>query len=245
MVYHIPHGFTPTLKKHGNSKGDVPFHPTWLSTKLKIKEECVAHGPKSTIADVSAKAGGVLKASAPGQLPRNEKQISNFKAKLAVQSRASAFPHLSLDAAADDLFIVMQQAYTEDASKKFVRALNAPPKPAVVVATEHQLQDLARFCTSSFEFSILTADPTFCLGEFDVTLITFGIFSFNPRGSRHRQCLLVQLVFTTRSRFRPTSFLRPLSLDNAETWKVSERWAQMESSLSLMHSCMNLALHST
>ena len=50
-------------------------------------------------------------------LARNEKQISNFKA----QSHASAFPHLSLDAAADDLFIVMQQAYTEDASKKFVQ----------------------------------------------------------------------------------------------------------------------------
>ena len=51
--------------------------------------------------------------------------------------------------------------------------MNAAPEPAVVVATEHQLQDLARFCTSSFEFSILTVDPTFCLGEFDVTLITF------------------------------------------------------------------------
>ena len=100
-------------------------------------------------------------------------QISNFKTKLAVQSHASAFPHLSLDAAADDLFVVMQQAYTEDASKKFVRAVNAAPEPAVVVATELQLQDLARFCTSSFEFSILTVDPTFCLGVFDVTLITF------------------------------------------------------------------------
>lgn len=117
MVYHIPHGFTPTLKQHGNSKGDVPFHPTWPNTKLKIKEECIAHGPKSTIADVSAKAGGVQKASATGQLPWNEKQISNFNA----QSHASAFPHLSLDAAADDLFIMMQQAYTEDASKKFVQ----------------------------------------------------------------------------------------------------------------------------
>ena len=122
---------------------------------------------------VSAKAGGVLKASAPGQLPQNEKQISNFKTKLAVQSRASAFPHLSLDAAADDLFVVMQQAYTEDASKKFVRAVYAAPEPAVVVATELQLQDLAHFCTSLFELSILTVDPTFCLGEFDVTLITF------------------------------------------------------------------------
>ena len=163
MVYHIPHGFTPTVKKHGNSKIDVPFHPTWPSTKQKIKEECITRGPKSTVAVVSATAGGVLKASAPGQLPRNEKQVTNFKAKLVVQSRASRFPHLSLDAAADDLFVVMQQAYTEDTSKKFVRAVNAAPEPAIVVAAESQLQNLARFCTSSFEFSVLTDCVRFML----------------------------------------------------------------------------------
>ena len=67
----------------------------------------------------------------------------------------------------------MQQGYTEDNSRKFVHVVNAAPEPAVVVATKLQLQDLARFCTSSFEFSILTVEPTFCLGEFDVTLTTF------------------------------------------------------------------------
>jgi len=85
----------------------------------------------------------VLQASAPGQLPRKEKQVTNFKAKSVVQSRASRFPQLSLDAAADDLFVVMQQVYTEDTSKKFVRAVNTAPEPAIVVATESQLQNLA------------------------------------------------------------------------------------------------------
>lgn len=72
-------------------------------------------------------AGGVLKVSAPGQLPWNEKQVTNLKAKLVVQSRASSFPQLSLDAAADDLCVVMQQAYAEDTSKMFVCAVNATP----------------------------------------------------------------------------------------------------------------------
>lgn len=39
---------------------------------------------------------------------------------------------MSRDAAADNLFVVMQQAFTEDPSKKFVQAVNAIPVPAVV-----------------------------------------------------------------------------------------------------------------
>ena len=125
------------------------------------------------MSSISNATGGIIKASAPGTLPRDEKQISNFKGKERVNSRILPVVGMSRDAAADNLFVVMQQAFTGDPSKKFVRAVNAAPEPAVVVATDSQLNDLARFCTSSFEFSVLTVDPTFCLGDFDVTLITF------------------------------------------------------------------------
>lgn len=67
----------------------------------------------------------------------------------------------------------MQKAYTEDPSRRFVLAVNAAPEPAVICATDQQLLDLARLCTTAFEFCPLTVDPTFCLGEFDVTLITY------------------------------------------------------------------------
>ncbi len=173
VVYRVPTGFVPTVKKHGNSKSKMPFHPTWPSTKQRIKDECLAHGPDHTVSLVSAEAGGIRCASAPGQLPRDAKQVSNFKKKLSFQSRSSRLPLVTLGAAADDLFVVMQQAYCDDPLHRFVLAVNAAPEPAVVVAAHSQLRDLARFCTSPFEFSVLTVDPTFCLGEFDVTLITF------------------------------------------------------------------------
>ena len=51
--------------------------------------------------------------------------------------------------------------------------MNAAPEPAIVLTTDRQLKDVARFCMSYFEFSPLIVDPTFCLGEFDVTLITY------------------------------------------------------------------------
>ena len=163
VVYRIPPGFTPSIKKHGNSKSHIPFHPTWASTKQRIKEECLTLGPDDTVSTVSVSAGGIVGASAPGKLPRDAKQVSNFKKKVK---------HSVSSAADDELFSVMQQAYSDDPTHKFIRAVNAAPEPAVVVATNSQLHDLARFCTSSFESSILTVDPTFCLGDFDVTLIT-------------------------------------------------------------------------
>ena len=67
----------------------------------------------------------------------------------------------------------MQQAQAEDPSSKFVRGIQAVPDPAIVVADDCQLNDMNRFCTSSSEFGIPTVDPTFSLGEFDVTPVTY------------------------------------------------------------------------
>lgn len=148
------------MKSHGNSKAQTPYHLTWSSTKQRIKDECNIKGPKNTVSTISTDVGGIIHATAPGELPRNEKQIFNYKQRAI--SRAPA----------DDLFAVMQQAYTDVPSNTFIRAVNAAPEPAVVVATNSQLNNLVRFCTSSFEFCILTIDPTFS-GDFDVTLTTF------------------------------------------------------------------------
>ena len=38
---------------------------------------------------------------------------------------------------------------------------------------DRQLDDLVRFCTDKDEFGIMTIDPTFSLGDFDVTVITY------------------------------------------------------------------------
>ena len=61
----------------------------------------------------------------------------------------------------------------ENKSEQFIREVKCVCEPAVIVATERQLNDLVRLCTVPGNFSILTVDPTFCLGDFDVTLITY------------------------------------------------------------------------
>ena len=67
----------------------------------------------------------------------------------------------------------MQRAYSEDPGSKFIRSICAAPDPAIVLAEDHQIADLVRFCTSGIKFGILAVDPTFSLGQFDVTPITY------------------------------------------------------------------------
>jgi len=70
---------------------------------------------------------------------------------------------------ANELYTVMQQAHLEDTDKKCTWDINTYPEPAILLADDCQVNDLARFCCDPFEFCILTVNPTFCLGDFDVT----------------------------------------------------------------------------
>ena len=63
-------------------QSEAPFHPTWPSTKQRVKEECLKHGPDNVVYSISAEAGGIVGASAPGKLPQDAQQVSNFKKKL-------------------------------------------------------------------------------------------------------------------------------------------------------------------
>ncbi len=82
---------------------------------------------------------------------------------------------------ADELYEVMFRAKQEEKGSTFIRALKVLPDPAVVLATDRQLRDLNRFCTNPSNFCVMTVDPTFSLGEFDVTPITYRNLVFQSR----------------------------------------------------------------
>lgn len=71
-----------------------------------------------------------------------------------------------------DLYVLIQRAYTEDPLHRFVPAIRAAPDPAILLPDVSQLNDIKWFCTSSLEFGVVTVDPTFTLGKFDVTPVT-------------------------------------------------------------------------
>lgn len=180
VVYHMPSNFIPTVVSHGNSKSKAPFFPTWPSTMKRIKKEAEKIGPKAVVSEISSKVGGVLEAKAPGQLPRDENQVSNVKRSITCQ-----------ESKGDELYYMMQQAKVNNS---FVQHIKTTPDPAIVLANDRQLDDLVRFCAPSvgIEISILSVDPTFNLGDFE----------FTPTAYRH-------LLLTTRRYDKPPLFLGP------------------------------------
>jgi hypothetical protein len=132
----------------------------------KIKEELKSAGPKTVISKVSAEVGGVIGATDACILPRNEQQVMKAKSR----SKIAAVPTCSSN---DNFAVVMHHAFLEDSDNQFIRDIKTLREPAIVVCYDRQLDDLVRFCTYSEEFGILTIDPTFSLGDFDVTVITY------------------------------------------------------------------------
>ena len=74
------------------------------------------------MSSVSAKVGGLMHASAPGELPRGEGQIINAKRFLKFKSDEM-----------DELYSVMQKA---KASDSYVRDIKTSPDPAIVIASD-------------------------------------------------------------------------------------------------------------
>jgi hypothetical protein len=155
----------------------------------KIKEECIRSGPKQVIEKISMQAGGVLGASDPGKLPRNEKQVQNSRRKVSNVSSE------------DHLFSIMQEVHIQDPEHSFVRDVKAAPEPAVVLASNQQLEDMLRFCISPQDFCILTIDPTFSLGDFDVTVITYRHLFLESRRGRNAPIMLGPLLVHYKKSF--------------------------------------------
>ena len=170
MVYYVPENLKMKVMPHGNSKSGQPFFSTLPSTMNMIKRKCKGSGPKEVVGGVCAQLGGVLEVSDVCELPRDEQQVSQVKQRLKQKSNLSTY---GVSHSNDEIAVVMQKAYMEDSSKLFIREMKTLREPAIIVVYDRQLHDLIRFCTNPYEFSILTVDPTFSLGDFDVTLITY------------------------------------------------------------------------
>ena len=112
----------------------------------KLKKVAGKSTPKSAVEIVSKKAGGVLSAQSAGALPRGRKQVKDIR-------RASS-PDI------DTLYCVMMCKESEG-------------RRMMCLIFNWTLHDLVRFCANPKSFSILGVDPTFDLGDFDVTMTMY------------------------------------------------------------------------
>lgn len=206
-VYYLPPNFEPKAVPHGNSKTERPFFPTLPSTMEKIKQECTASGPKQVVSSVSNCVGGVMNATDPCELPRDEQQVSKLKQRVKFKCTAGAATGTYRS---DEFAVVMQKAFMEDESKLFIRDVKTIREPAIIVAQDRQLNDLVRFCSNAEEFGIMTVDPTFTLGQFDVTVITYRNLLLQSRRSEQPPVMIGPVMihykktYTTNLHFAST-----------------------------------------
>ena len=145
---------------HGNSRSKNAYVRTMPSVMSKLKEAAEQKTPKRALQFVSDIQGGIQSAASAGSLPRSRQQVKDMRRKKDDE---------------DPLFSVMYMCKAEEGKGKdpFVRLVNAAPFPMMVLAYDYTLNDVNRFCTNDNTFSILGVDPTFSLGDFDVTVTTY------------------------------------------------------------------------
>ena len=163
VQYHFSQGeHRLKIAPHGNSRSGEAYVRTMPSVMRKLKEESKTSKPKRILQFVSNEAGGILSAPSASALPRGRQQVKDARRQSSSKQTY------------DPLYSVMFMCKEgEGKGSTFIRLVNAAPFPMMVMAPEYVLDDLVHFCTSPFCFSILGVDPTFNLGEFDVTVTTY------------------------------------------------------------------------
>ena len=189
------------LQPHGNSKyKSSAFRRVKPSTVQMIKTE-MSHTerPIKILEAVENKIGGVMQAQSSCDLPRDRRQVYNFKKAEKVKQEDSLMT--SGISRNDTLAHIMNTCKQGSGVNAFIRSVEAAPEPMCLLATDQQLIDVERFCTDN-ESSVLSVDPTYNLGSFYVTPTTFRNLTVETRQHHHPVVLGPILVHQTKT-FRP------------------------------------------
>ena len=169
------------VKAHGNAKLSQPFFRTAATAKHMHMAVAQSSRPKSALQIATQKHGGELEARGLNMLPRNLDQMKNYR-----RSRTIMCYNYS---------VMLQCKVAEGKMDAFVRDVKAAPDPQCVLFTDHQIADLTHFTTNSCDFSILTADTTYNLGEFYVTPIVYEHLMLESIVThKHPSCLGPMLI---------------------------------------------------
>lgn len=187
------------IAPHGNSKSNSPFSRIKPSTIKHIKDAAKTKRPVHVLREIHDTKGGIVKANSGGDLPRNRQQVYNFNHSAKVNKELPTMPPGSSDSLAQVMYMCKQSIGSSEA---FIQSIEAAPEPMCVLASSQQLADLQRFCTKD-RFCVLSVDPTFNLGSFYVTPITYqNLHVSSTRGGNHPLFLGPVLIHQTKT-FRP------------------------------------------
>ena len=158
------------LKPHNSSKNGkgVPNTRTTPSVVRNLDQKLIAVGPKDAVSLTTRESGGVVNVECLSELPRGPCQ-GYYRNQL---QKASLPSHVQGKEKKDELLEVILKMKTEKGP--FVQKITIEKKnTTIVIASDKQLNDLAKFSTSEIDFCTVQIDPTFRLGPYKCTPISY------------------------------------------------------------------------
>ena len=185
------HAVTPA--PHGNTRQTQAsaYIRTKPSVLKRVQEVSNISGPKETFHLVSEENGGYLQAAAASDLPRNRDQAKNCRSRLSNSKRNLKN--------VDSLAILLQECKRQQMSLgeyPFIRDVNAAPELRCVLGFDWQLKEIEQFCTDPRNFTIFAADPTFNLGNFNLTVTTYRHLKVVTRRDDHHPLMIGPLLIS-------------------------------------------------
>ena len=151
------------VKLHGNLKKSTLFFRTAKRTREHMQVLASSSTAMKVVQKVTREEGGEIEARGVAFFPQNAQQVSNIHRSIHGKPRES-----------DVLYSLMLECKLAQGKEEvFVQDVKAAPEPQSVLFFDWQANDIIRCCTNNSNFSILTVDTTFNLGEFFVTPVTY------------------------------------------------------------------------
>ena len=158
-----------------------------------MKESCKKKSPKELIHSITKEKGGIQKLKTVGDIPRNNKQVYNLNSKSPENDALLS------------VMVMCKESQGKD-TDPFVRVVTSAPEPMSVLCTNAQLFDIQRFCTDSIHFSPISVDPTFDLGDFCVTVISYRNLMLKKMRTKKNPVMLGPMMVHRRKLFSTYHF---------------------------------------
>ncbi len=179
------------LRPHGNctSQTSTGYVRTWDSTKSFLKSASEESKPREVVyKTVTEQLGGLPSCTSLGQLLRGRQQVKDYARQ---RKSNSSVPVKNVSGAGrkdDPWFRLLGDSKKQAINKKsaFIRDVRVAPEPTCILTTDRQLNDMERFCCNPVEYKPFTVDPTFDIGDYNVTPITYQhLLLENRNGGKH------------------------------------------------------------
>ncbi len=168
---------TVPLLPHGNAgkKTTAKFTSIKPSVSQEARDEMqrLGAGPTKAVQSVISKKGGIANIESIADIPTRSNIIQKNKNSRRKERAADAAKDgLTLKDVQSDAWSALA-IWAKGDGKGFVKLMLQAPENVIILAKDEHLDDMVRFLKDQKDRDIISFDPTFDMGEFNVTPVSY------------------------------------------------------------------------